>query len=30
VGTGDQVGSETPDDNIWAMIEEVKAAGRPA
>ena len=30
VGTGDQVGAETPDDNIWALIEEVKAVGRSA
>jgi uroporphyrinogen-III decarboxylase len=27
VGTGDQVGWETPDDNIWAMIETVKRYG---
>jgi hypothetical protein len=27
VGTGDQVGWETPDDNIWAMIETVKRGG---
>jgi len=26
VGTGDQVGAETPDDNIWAMIEAVRNA----
>jgi len=25
VGTGDQVGAETPDDNIYAMIETVRA-----
>ena len=24
VGTGDQVGGETPDENIWAMIEETR------
>lgn len=24
IGTGDQVGRETPDDNIWALIETVK------
>lgn len=22
VGTGDQVGAETPEENIWAMIDE--------
>ena len=30
VGTGDQVGKETPDENIWAMIETAKAYGRSA
>ena len=25
IGTGDQVGAETPDENIAAMIEEAKA-----
>jgi len=24
IGTGDQVGRETPEDNIWAMIDEAK------
>ncbi|MDP6117867.1 MAG: uroporphyrinogen decarboxylase family protein [Planctomycetota bacterium] len=24
IGTGDQVGKETPEENIWAMIEEAK------
>lgn len=24
VGTGDQVGRETPEENLWAMIETVK------
>ena len=28
VGTGDQVGAETPDENIRAMIETVRAFGR--
>jgi hypothetical protein len=28
VGTGDQVGGETPDENIWAMIETAKSYGR--
>jgi len=28
VGTGDQVGFETPDDNIFAMIETARACGR--
>ena len=28
VGTGDQVGRETPDENIWAMIETAKSYGR--
>jgi hypothetical protein len=27
VGTGDQVGVETPDENIWAMIETVREHG---
>jgi hypothetical protein len=27
VGTGDQVGWETPDENIWAMVETVKRGG---
>lgn len=27
VGTGDQVGAETPDENIWAMIETVREHG---
>ena len=25
IGTGDQVGRETPDENIWAMIDEAKS-----
>ena len=28
VGTGDQVGVETPDENIWAMIDTAKSYGR--
>ena len=28
VGTGDQVGVETPDENIYAMIEAVRSAER--
>jgi len=28
VGTGDQVGVETPDENIYAMIEAVREHGR--
>jgi uroporphyrinogen decarboxylase len=28
VGTGDQVGKETPEENIWTMIETVKKYGR--
>lgn len=24
IGTGDQVGRETPEENLWAMIEEAK------
>ena len=24
IGTGDQVGRETPEENLWAMIEEGK------
>lgn len=28
VGTGDQVGYETPEENLRAMIDEVKSAGR--
>jgi hypothetical protein len=28
VGTGDQVGRETPEENLWAMIEEVKQDAR--
>jgi hypothetical protein len=27
VGTGDQVGRETPEENLWAMIEEARACG---
>ena len=27
VGTGDQVGAETPEENIWAMIEEAHRKG---
>ena len=27
VGTGDQVGSETPDENIYTMIETVRTWG---
>jgi len=27
VGTGDQVGAETPEENLWAMIEEVHKNG---
>lgn len=29
VGTGDQVGRETPEENLWAMIEEARAIGSP-
>jgi uroporphyrinogen-III decarboxylase len=29
IGTGDQVGWETPDENIWAMIEAGRASWRP-
>jgi uroporphyrinogen decarboxylase len=28
IGTGDQVGAETPEDNIWAMIETARAYGK--
>ncbi len=28
VGTGDQVGAETPDENLWAMIETARRLGR--
>ncbi len=28
VGTGDQVGKETPEENIWCMIETVKKYGK--
>jgi len=28
IGTGDQVGKETPEENIWAMIETAKKYGR--
>lgn len=27
IGTGDQVGRETPEENLWAMIEEARAYG---
>ena len=27
IGTGDQVGDDTPDENIWAMIEIAKRLG---
>ncbi|MCE5238854.1 uroporphyrinogen decarboxylase family protein [bacterium] len=29
VGTGDQVGRETPEENLWAMVEEARACGSP-
>ena len=29
IGTGDQVGWETPDENIWAMIEAGRASSCP-
>jgi uroporphyrinogen-III decarboxylase len=29
VGTGDQVGGETPDENLYAMIETVRGYRRP-
>ena len=29
VGTGDQVGRETPKENLFAMIDEAKRSGPP-
>ncbi len=29
IGTGDQVGRETPEENLWAMVEEARACGSP-
>jgi hypothetical protein len=27
IGTGDQVGDDTPDENIWSLIETAKHLG---